>query len=136
MKMFRRAVVLKCPYCGSRRTFVHRWILRYDRCRTCGIRWRREVGFELGSISLNAVITFAVLGIGMVVAFIATAPDFPVTALTLGFIGGAIVIPVLMFPFTNTVWLAVDLLSHPPTEQELIEAGIAVAEQQFLAEDA
>ncbi len=111
-------------------------MLRYDRCRTCGIKWHREHGFELGPIALNVIITFGVLGVGMVAAFVATAPDFPVTALTIGFVIGAIVIPLLAFPFTNTLWLAVDLLSHKPDDQELIEAGIAVAELQFLAEDA
>ena len=135
-QMFRRAIVLKCPHCGSRRTFIRRWMLRYDRCRTCGIKWHREHGFELGPIALNVIITFGVLGVGMVAAFVATAPDFPVTALTIGFVIGAIVIPLLAFPFTNTLWLAVDLLSHKPDDQELIEAGIAVAELQFLAEDA
>ncbi len=102
-------------------------MLRYDRCRTCGIKWHREHGFELGPIALNIVITFFTIGVGMVVAFVATAPDFPVTALTLGFVGGAIVIPLLAFPFTNTLWMAVDLLSHKPDERELAEAAAAVA---------
>jgi len=111
-------------------------MLRYDRCRTCGIKWHREHGFELGPIALNVVITFGALAVGMVVAFVATAPDFPVTALTIGFVIGAIVLPVLAFPFTNTLWLAFDLFTHRPDDQELIEAGIAAAEQQFLTEDA
>ena len=102
-------------------------MLRYDRCRTCGLKWHREHGFELGPIALNIVITFFTIGVGMVVAFVATAPDFPVTALTLGFVVGAIVIPLLAFPFTNTLWMAVDLLSHKPDERELAEAAAAVA---------
>ena len=125
--MFRRAILLRCPLCGSRRTFIRRWVLRYERCRTCGIKWHREHGFELGPIALNIVITFFTIGVGMVVAFVATAPDFPVTALTLGFVAGAIVIPLLVFPFTNTLWMAVDLLSHKPDERELAEAAAAVA---------
>ena len=60
-------------------------------------------------------------------AFIATAPDFPVTQLTIGFVIGAIVIPVLAFPFTNTLWMAVDLFTHKPDEQELAQAAAAVA---------
>jgi uncharacterized protein (DUF983 family) len=125
-KMFRRAIVLKCPLCGSRRTFIRRWMLRYERCRTCGIRWHREHGFELGPIALNIVITFFTLGVGMVVAFVATAPDFPVGLLTIGFVVGAVVVPLLAFPFTNTLWMAFDLLSHKPDERELAEAAAAV----------
>lgn len=135
-KMFRRALVLRCPHCGSRKTFIRRWLLRYERCRTCGIQWHREHGFELGPIALNVSFTFGALALGMVVAFIATAPDFPVLALTIGCVIGAIVIPVLAFPFTNTLWMAVDLLTHKPDERELAEAAAAVATSQNVAKDA
>ena len=60
-RMVRRALVLHCPWCGSRRTFIRRWLGKYERCRTCGIRWRREEGFELGAVTVNTVITFIVL---------------------------------------------------------------------------
>ncbi|CAN5441091.1 hypothetical protein BH10ACT2_BH10ACT2_21260 [soil metagenome] len=126
MTMLRRAVLLCCPLCGSRRTFIRRWFGRYDRCRTCGIRWRREQGSELGAIALNCFFTFAALAVGMVVAFVATSPNFPVFALTVGFMGAAIVLPLLLFPFTNTLWLAVDLLAHRPDENELAEAADSI----------
>lgn len=63
----------------------------------------------------------------MVVAFVATAPDFPVLALTLAFMGGAVVLPLFFYPFTNTLWLAVDLLAHKPDDAELADAAQAVA---------
>jgi hypothetical protein len=101
-------------------------MLRYDRCRTCGIRWHREHGFELGPIALNVVLTFGALAIGMIVAFAVTLPDAPALAITLILLAVAIVLPLLLFPFTNTVWMAFDLLSHRPDEQELAEAAAAV----------
>ena len=123
--MFRRAVVLKCPWCGSRRTFIRRWVGRHARCRTCGIRWNREQGFELGPVGLNFLFTFFALAVGMVVTFVATSPDFPVRAMTIGFMSAAVVLPVLFYPFTNTLWLAVDLLAHKPDDAELEEAASA-----------
>jgi uncharacterized protein (DUF983 family) len=125
--MFRRAILLKCPWCGGRRTFLRRWLGRYERCRTCGIRWHREHGFELGPIALNVIVTFFTLGVSMVVAFIATAPDYPVVALTVSMLGAAIVVPLLAFPFTYTLWLAFDLATHRPDGRELAEAAAAVA---------
>jgi uncharacterized protein (DUF983 family) len=125
--MFRRALVLRCPHCGSRRTFIRRWLGRHDRCRTCGIRWHREHGFELGPVALNVVVTFFVLGVSMVAAFVATAPDFPVGALTGAFIGVAVLVPIVVQPFTYTVWLAFDLASRRPDEAELAIAAAAVA---------
>jgi len=124
--MFRRAIVLHCPLCGSRRTFIRRWFGRYERCRSCGIRWNREQGFELGSVGLNFLFTFFTLAVGMVVAFVATSPDFPVFAMTIGFMSAAIVLPLFFYPFTNTLWLAVDLLAHKPDEAELADAAAAI----------
>ena len=76
--MLRRAVMLRCPWCGSQRTFVRRWFGKYDRCRTCGIRWRREEGFELGAVTINTVLTFIVLTVAMTIGFIRTSPDIPI----------------------------------------------------------
>jgi len=125
--MFRRAAVLTCPHCGSRRTFIKHWLGRYERCRTCGIEWHREHGFELGPVALNVVVTFFLLAVGMIVAFVSTAPDFPAVALTVGLVSAAILIPLIAYPFTNTIWLAFDLATHKPDARELAAAAEAVA---------
>ena len=101
---------------------MRRWLGHHERCRSCGIRWHREHGFELGPIALNVVITFFTLAVSMVVAFVATAPDFPVATLTASMVAGAIVIPLIAYPFTYMLWQAFDLLSHPPAEPEIAEA--------------
>lgn len=124
--MFRRALVLTCPHCGSRRTFIKRWLSHHDRCRTCGIRWHREHGFELGPVALNVVFTFFMLAVSMVVAFVATAPDYNAVALTTGFVAAAILLPLIAYPWTYTLWLAFDLATHKPDERELAEAAAAV----------
>ena len=101
---------------------MRRWLGHHERCRSCGIRWHREHGFELGPIALNVVITFSTLAVSMVIAFIATAPDFPVAVLTASMVAGAIVIPLIAYPFTYMLWQAFDLQSHQPTESEIAEA--------------
>ncbi|HAP74828.1 MAG TPA: hypothetical protein DCR14_01955 [Acidimicrobiaceae bacterium] len=131
--MFRRAVVLKCPHCGGRKTFIKHWLARHDRCRTCGIRWHREHGFELGPTALNVVMTFFTLGVGMVVAFVATAPDFKVVPLTLGVVGGAVLVPLILYPFTYTLWLAFDLATHKPDAHELAEAAASLGSRSEVA---
>lgn len=120
--MFRRAVVLQCPHCGSHRNFIKRWVQRRDRCRTCGIGWHREHGFELGPTALNVVFTFFCLGVGMLIAFALTLPDSPVVPLMIGFVGGAILLPLFFQPFTCMIWLAFDLATHKPSEAELAAA--------------
>ena len=121
-RMVRRAAVLRCPWCASRRTFVKGWFGRYDRCRTCGISWHREEGFELGAVTINPIVTFGLLAVGMAVGFIVTYPDVPVWPLILILGGVALVVPLVIYPFTYTVWLAFDLAVHPPEGDELMQA--------------
>jgi uncharacterized protein (DUF983 family) len=129
-RMMRRALVLRCPWCGSRRTFIHGWFGKYDRCRTCGIRWRREEGFELGAVTINTVLTFIVLTIGMTVGFIMTSPDIPVLPMVLSLLGIAVLMPIVIYPFTFTIWLALDLAVHRPDAMEMNEAAAVVAASQ------
>ena len=126
-RMFRRALVLRCPHCGSRRSFVKRWLGRHERCRTCGIRWHREHGFELGPVALNVVGTFFTLGVTMAVSFVLTAPDIPVGPLTGALIGTAVVVPLFLQPFTYMLWLAFDLAARRPDEAELADAASAAS---------
>jgi uncharacterized protein (DUF983 family) len=126
LRMVARAITLRCPRCASRRTFVRRWLGRHDRCRTCGIEWRREEGFELGAITVNIIATFIVLTAAMTVAFVVTSPDIPVLPLVLGLGVVAIVMPIAIYPFSNLLWLAVDLAAHPPGEAEVAAAAAAV----------
>jgi uncharacterized protein (DUF983 family) len=125
-RMTRRAIVLRCPWCGSRRTFIRGWLGKHDRCRTCGLRWRREEGFELGAVTVNTVLTFIVLTAAMTVGFVLTSPDIPVAPMVLSLIGVAVLMPIVIYPFTFTIWLAFDLAVHRPEAAELAEAAAAV----------
>jgi len=107
---------------------VRRWFGRHERCRTCGIRWHREDGFELGAITMNTVVTFGALTIAMTIGFIVTSPDIPVLPFVLALAVVAVVVPVLIYPFTYTMWLAFDLAVHPPERAELDDAMRAVAD--------
>jgi uncharacterized protein (DUF983 family) len=127
-RMMRRAVLLRCPWCGSPRTFIRRWLGKYERCRTCGIRWRREEGFELGAVTVNTVLTFVVLTAGMTVGFVLTAPDIPVLPMVLSLVGVAVLMPIVIYPFTYTIWLSFDLAVHRPEPAELANAAAVVAD--------
>jgi hypothetical protein len=100
---------------------------KYERCRTCGIRWRREEGFELGAITINTILTFIVLTVAMTIGFVRTSPDIPVAPMVLSLVGIAILMPIVIYPFTFTIWLAGDLAVHRPDVVELAEAATWVA---------
>ena len=121
---------MRCAWCGSRRTFIRRWLGKYPRCRTCGLRWRREEGFELGPVALNTVITFFCLAVGMGIGFVVSYPDIAVWPIVGSCIAIAVLLPILIYPLTFTVWFAFDVLAHPPEAAELEEAAAAVGAPQ------
>ena len=126
-RLFGRAIVAKCPWCGSRRTFLAGWFKRYDRCRTCGVSWHREEGFELGTITINTIVTFASIAIAMGVGFAVWGTDVPLVTF-MAIVGAiAVLMPIAIYPLTYTIWLAFDLAVKPPDRAELDEMMAAVA---------
>ncbi len=81
----------------------------------------------MGAVTVNTIVTSAALVVAMAIALIATLPDVPVATLIIGLSIAAVVIPVLIYPFTFTIWLALELTIHPPDAGELAEAAMVVA---------
>ena len=85
------------------------------------------MGFELGAVTISTILTFGAIAICMAVGFVVTAPDIPVLPLMLGIGAVGVVVPVVAYPFSYTLWLAFDLAVHPPEAAELSAAAAAVA---------
>jgi uncharacterized protein (DUF983 family) len=126
--MAARALTLRCPWCGSRRSFLRGWFRRHPRCRTCGIAWSREVGVELGAVTMSTIITFGAIAICMGVGFAVTVPDVPVVPMLIGIGLVALCTPIAVYPLSYTLWLAFDLAVHPPEPAELDAAARALEE--------
>lgn len=74
---------------------------------------RPEEGYYLGALLLNLVAAELVLAAGALVLVVTTWPDVPWTGVMYG---GAVVMvaaPMLLYPFTKLLWLAVDLRLQP-----------------------
>ncbi len=122
--MVGRALRRRCPWCSGRRAWFTGWFAKADRCHTCGLRWDRDQpGFELGAMSVAVLITGGAIVVLLVVGIITTYPDIAVVPLMLiGFVI-AVVVPVLTYPLTYTLWSAFDLAVHPPEPRELEAAA-------------
>lgn len=108
--MMSRAVVRRCPWCGGRGAFFTGWFAKQPYCRTCGLRWRRgDVGFELGAAAVAAIITLGPLIIGLGAALAITWPEAPVAPLLAIFLPLALLLPIVTYPLSYTMWQAVDL---------------------------
>ena len=114
-KMLWRGLRRRCPWCGGRGAFFTSWFAKQERCRTCGISWRRGYeGFELGALAISAIVCFGALIVGLAIGMIATSPDIPVLPLVLSLGAVAVVLPVVVYPVSYTTWQAVDLAMRPP----------------------
>ena len=107
-----RALTLRCPNCGSRALFG-RGFKPHNVCPSCGLRHEREGGNFTGSIAINLVVTETVWVVFLVGTLLTTWPSPPVALLQWGSIALMIVVPILFYPFSKTLWLALDLLFRP-----------------------
>ena len=118
--LFGRAALRHCPVCGSGGLFA-RWFHMAERCPRCELRFERHEGQWVGSLGMNTIVSFGVLLVVLVAGFLVTYPDFPVAPLTGVAVAVALVVPMAFFPWSRTLWTAVDLLMTPPQPGEVRE---------------
>jgi uncharacterized protein (DUF983 family) len=104
-----RGLVRRCPRCGERDLWTG-WFAMRDRCPRCGLPSERGEGYWLGAIAINLGVTEAVFGILVIAWGALTWPDVPWTwLLVVGLVINA-TFPIFFYPFSKTLFLAVDLL--------------------------
>jgi uncharacterized protein (DUF983 family) len=116
-----RAVKLQCPVCGSGGVFNRRLVMT-ERCRQCGFRFHRVEGHWIGSLGMNTIVSFGVLLVAVVVGIVVTMPDPPTLVLAGLAVGVAVVVPVVFFPWSRTLWSAIDLLMRPLEPDDEVDA--------------
>jgi uncharacterized protein (DUF983 family) len=115
-KALARGFGRRCPRCGQRKIFSGFFTLRAA-CPRCGFRFEREEGYWTGAMIVNIAaceIWFAILFVAVIAAtlpHIAWVPLLGVALLTNG------LLPVVFYPWSKTIWMALDLyLHHDPGE--------------------
>ena len=83
------------------------------------MRWRRgDVGFELGAAAIAAIIVMGPLIVGLAVVLAFTWPEVPAVPLFVVFGVGGIVLPILLYPVSYTIWQAIDLAMRPASPED------------------
>jgi len=106
-----RGLVRRCPRCGQGRLF-RRWFTMTPRCPRCSLDLERGEGFWLGTMAINLGVTELVFGATVVGVMVLTWPDVPWVALTVAAVFLNALLPLVLYPFARTTFLAVDLLMH------------------------
>ncbi|MFT6813301.1 MAG: hypothetical protein ACJASK_001929 [Ilumatobacter sp.] len=71
------------------------------------------MGFELGAAAMAAVITLGPLLVVLGVALAVTWPSIPVAPLLVFFLPSALLLPLVTYSLSYTVWQALDLAMRP-----------------------
>jgi len=115
-----RAIRRRCPNCGQGGLFDGYFHLRL-RCPNCGILLERGEGdYFLGSYTINLFAVEVILAAAFIGVMVVTWPNPPWDALQFGGATLAVVAPIVCYPFTKTLWLAVDLIFRPPKREDFI----------------
>jgi len=102
-----RGMLRRCPRCGNRKLFIS-WFRMKEACNRCGLILEREEGGYLGAIAINYGVTGIVFIAVLVAVVWRTVPEVPVAPLLAASIAISVLVPVVFFPFSKTIWLAID----------------------------
>lgn len=97
----------RCPRCGAGHLFRRYFTLVPD-CPRCGLHFEREQGYFAGALAINMMATGGLFAIVFVIALALTIPDVPVGPLIAIVVPIAVLGPIVYYPFSKTVWMAVD----------------------------
>jgi uncharacterized protein (DUF983 family) len=105
--MFRRALTRHCPRCGSGHLFRH-WVTMEPDCPRCGLHFEREAGYWAGALAINLILVGGLFALVFIVALAITLPNVPVAPLLAILVPIMIIGPIVAYPFSKTIWVAVD----------------------------
>ncbi len=106
-QMLARGFTRRCARCGSGKLF-RGWVTMVPDCPNCGLHFERESGYWAGALAINMIATGGLFTIVFVVALVLTVPDVPVIPILAVTVPIAALGPVVYYPFSKTVWVAID----------------------------
>ena len=105
-----RALRLQCPRCGAGQLFRN-FITMYERCPNCSLKYERAPGYVLGSTYVN----YGIMSITMTAAYMSLhyGAEIPNDRLTIPLGIYCLVMPVILFRYARSWWLAMDCYCDP-----------------------
>lgn len=117
-----RGLAKRCGRCGQRRLF-RGWFDMADRCPRCGMPFERGEGYWLGAMAVNLGVAEAAFALTLVIGALATWPNPPWLALTIAGLVVNVVVPIVFYPFSKTIFVALDLLLLHAEERSWLPGG-------------
>lgn len=103
------------------------WFTVQERCENCTFRFERgESDYFIGAYTLHLIVAELIVVAIMLVWMIVTWPNVPWDGMVWGILGLSIVGITATYPFSRSLWLAIDLLFRPATADDY-RSGQSVA---------
>lgn len=108
-----RALLLRCPACGTP-GILRNWLTLRARCPGCALKLDRGTpGHFVGAYLVNLIIAELLFAVGLGAWLLAAWPDVPWDLVERVAVVAMLIAPLVLYPFTRTVWLAADLIFDP-----------------------
>jgi len=111
--MLWRGATKRCPRCGGGKLF-RKWFTMLPDCPRCGLHFEWEPGYWTGAVAINTIVIGGIFAIVFVITMALTVPDIPWVSILMALIPVMSIGPLLVYPFSKTLWLAVDLAFLQP----------------------
>jgi uncharacterized protein (DUF983 family) len=121
--MIGRAFRRRCPRCGGK-AFSSYFTLR-EHCPQCGLGFEREEGYWVGALVINTAVVFGSFLVLFVGGMLLFWPDVPWGGLAAVTLGTMALLPILFYPWSKTLWMALELSWHPLEDHEVAAAAKA-----------
>jgi uncharacterized protein (DUF983 family) len=96
-----------------------RWISAIPVCANCHFQFDRgEDDYYIGAYTLNLIVAELLVVGAMVAVIFARWPDVPWQQMPWALAAPAILGPLFTYPFSKSVWLAIDLRFRPPESRD------------------
>ena len=120
--LLKRGFRRRCAVCGRKKLF-RRWVIMLEECPRCGFRFQRAPGQWLGSWFLNICVAQMAVALVLIIGVAITWPEPPMWTLGGLDLLAALAVPFLFFPFSRTLWTAIDLAMRPLEFDEGVAPG-------------
>ncbi len=118
-----RGLLLCCPVCGRGKLFSGLLTMN-KQCAYCHFTFEREEGYFTSSMAINLVFSeLLVTAFALPLAANQSVPILPVLLIGAPL---ALLLPVLFFPHSRSIWLAMDHYMHPLNRDELSTTTIDI----------
>jgi uncharacterized protein (DUF983 family) len=99
-----------------------RWLRQEPGCSSCGLRFERgEHDYFIGAYLVNLIVAELAVVAGMLLGMYLTWPDVPWRTLKWVLLPFVVIAPLATYPFSKSLWLAIDLIYRPAEPQDFAE---------------